>query len=57
MAVKINSEICIGCGICIDECKPAAIFFSGDIVNVIEGDCTDCGVCIKICVKEAITSG
>ena len=56
MAAKVNAEVCIGCGICIDECKPVAIFFSGDIVEVIEEDCTDCGVCAKICVMGAITS-
>ncbi len=56
MTVKVNAETCIGCGICIDECKPAAIFFAGDIVEVIEEDCTDCGNCFAICVMGAITS-
>ena len=56
MTVKVNSEDCIGCGICIDECKPAAIFFSGNIVEVIEEDCTNCGDCVQICVVRAITS-
>jgi ferredoxin len=56
MAAKVYAETCIGCGICIDECRPAAIFFSSDIAEVIEEDCTDCGDCVKICVMEAITS-
>jgi NAD-dependent dihydropyrimidine dehydrogenase PreA subunit len=54
MVVKVNPEACIRCGICIDECKPAAIFFSADIVEVIEEDCTDCGDCVEICVTGAI---
>ena len=56
MTVKVNPETCIKCGICIDECKPAAIFFSGDIVEVIEEDCTNCGDCVKICVMGAIAA-
>ena len=56
MAIKVNPETCIGCGICIDECKPAAIFFSDDVVEVIEEDCTNCGDCVQICVMGAITA-
>jgi ferredoxin len=55
MAVKVEAETCIRCGICIDECKPAAIFFSDDTAEIIEEDCTDCGHCVKICVIGAIT--
>lgn len=55
MAVKVEAETCIRCGICIDECKPAAIFFSDDTVEIIKEDCTDCGHCLKICVMGAIT--
>lgn len=55
MTAKVDKEACIGCGICIDECKAAAIFFSGDTVDVIAEDCTSCGDCVKLCVMEAIT--
>ena len=55
MKAKINPETCIGCGICIDACKVAAIFFSGNIVEVIEEDCIACGDCVELCVMDAIT--
>ena len=56
MAIKVNGETCIRCGICIDECKAAAIFFADDGVEVIDEDCTSCGECAKLCVMGAITS-
>lgn len=55
MNAKVDPETCIGCGICIDECKVAAILFAGNIVEVIEEDCTACGDCAKLCVMGAIT--
>jgi len=55
MKAKIDPEMCIGCGICIDECKAAALFFSENIIEVIEEDCTECSECAKLCVMGAIT--
>ena len=55
MKAKVDPDLCIGCGICIDECKAAAIFFSGTIAEVIEEDCTECGDCATLCVMDAIT--
>jgi NAD-dependent dihydropyrimidine dehydrogenase PreA subunit len=55
MKPKVNPEECIGCGVCIDECKAAAIFFSENIVDIIEEDCTECGDCAELCVTGAIT--
>jgi len=55
MKAKPNKQRCIGCGICIDECKVAAIFFSDDTVIVVEEDCTGCGDCVKLCVMDALS--
>ena len=55
MKAKTNKQLCIGCGICIDECKTAAIFFSDDTVIVVEEDCTGCGDCVKLCVMDALS--
>lgn len=52
--LKINEELCIGCGICEDQCAFAAI----EIIDgaAVAGDnCTLCGACVEACEPGAIT--
>lgn len=54
MAVTINADECISCGICIDECPQNAL--SLEDVCVVDADvCIDCGVCVDQCPQEAIS--
>ncbi len=58
----VNTEDCVGCGICADRCQINAI----DIVEAVPGDkksrkafvredrCIGCGVCVAGCKKEAV---
>ena len=55
MAVSINADKCIGCGICVDECPQEALAVD-DVCAVDEGLCIDCGTCIDACPEEAITA-
>ncbi len=51
--LKINEELCIGCGICEDQCTFAAI----EVVegSVVVGDaCNLCGACVDVCEVEAL---
>lgn len=51
--LKINDELCIGCGICEDSCAFAAIEMVDGKVEV--GDsCTLCGACVDVCEVEAL---
>ncbi len=55
MSVKISTEKCIRCGVCIDECPEGAICYrENNMPYVIEEDCTDCGLCVSACCKEAL---
>ena len=54
MAVKIDTEKCTGCGICVEVCLQEAIKV-GDIAEVDGEKCTDCGTCAEECPNEAIT--
>lgn len=54
MAVKIDTEKCTGCGICVEVCPQEAIKV-GDIAEVDGEKCTDCGTCVDGCPNEAIT--
>lgn len=60
--LKFNSDLCIGCGMCIRVCSPGAI---KKIVKNIDdgqeitmefnmGSCTFCGMCSDFCAKHSI---
>jgi ferredoxin len=51
--VKINSDVCTGCGGCIDLCPAIAISMVNDMVVVNNDICTECQICIKVCPMRA----
>ena len=49
MAYKINTDECLACGACVDECPVEAIS-EVDGKYVIDADkCIDCGTCKDVC--------
>lgn len=56
MAVKVNKEICLGCGACGGVCPTGAIQLGDDCKAECNPDvCVDCGACIDTCPVEAIS--
>lgn len=51
---KINSEPCIGCGVCLDRCQMNAIIPKDEIFTVTKRRCIGCGNCIDYCPTDAI---
>jgi len=52
--LKINEEVCIGCGICESSCPFGAIEMAEGVPHV--GDtCTLCGACVESCEVEALS--
>lgn len=49
----INSNKCIGCEICKDECPVQAIQRDGDVCVIVEETCIGCGNCAETCPMEA----
>lgn len=49
----IDQDRCIGCGLCMKNCRFDAIKFK-DIYEVDYFDCEGCGVCEEICPVDAI---
>lgn len=51
---RINSELCIGCGQCVDRCPVDAINLED--YAVVEKDlCLGCGLCASMCPENAIS--
>ena len=50
----IDSELCIGCGTCIDRCPVNAILVK-DIAEIDRDRCLGCGLCASVCSEEAIS--
>ncbi|MFW9866779.1 MAG: 4Fe-4S binding protein [Candidatus Thorarchaeota archaeon] len=53
---QINTELCVGCGICVEKCHQLIIELNED--GVAERDkerCIGCGVCAYFCPENAIS--
>ena len=53
--IKVNSEKCIGCGMCVKDCAANNIELKGNKADIYTNDCIMCGHCEAVCPKEAIT--
>ena len=56
MSIKINTDLCVSCGSCIEACPGNLIKFNEDSTAFIKypKDCWGCSSCIKECGVNAI---
>lgn len=54
MGLRIDAELCTGCGTCLDECAYDALELVDDIARVND-NCTLCRACLEVCPVEAIS--
>lgn len=54
MAVIVDVEQCIGCGMCEEVCPSEAILVIREIAEVDEELCDDCGTCIEECPEGTL---
>ena len=52
---EVDSDLCVGCGICEDRCNVDAITIEDNIAEVNKARCIGCGVCIPTCASEAMS--
>ena len=51
----VDEDLCVGCGICVDECYPGAIALQDEGIASIDDDaCIRCGVCHSVCPEDAV---
>ncbi len=51
----INKEMCVGCGICVDNCPMNAITQDDNMIAFInDAGCIRCGKCHDVCPQEAV---
>jgi ferredoxin len=51
----VNEDLCVGCGVCVDDCPVGAITLKDDRKAIINEDkCIRCGRCHDVCPQEAV---
>jgi|LAHS01.1.fsa_nt_gb ferredoxin len=56
MPVKVDKDLCIGCGACTGVCPVTAMTLGDDgKAQSDESTCIDCGACIGTCPVSAIS--
>ena len=51
--VRIDTDKCVGCGICVKTCPAHNIELKNKKAKIILDDCLMCGQCTAVCPKEA----
>jgi nitroreductase/NAD-dependent dihydropyrimidine dehydrogenase PreA subunit len=54
--MNVNSEKCIGCGLCVKDCFPNCIEVVNGKAEINNITCMKCGHCIAVCPKGAIST-
>ena len=52
--LRVRSDLCRGCGICIESCPQQAISIVSGTAYIIQKWCNQCRRCVEACPQEAI---
>ena len=53
--VRIDTDKCVGCGLCVKDCVGEHLFLTRNGAAVKPGACPECGHCYAICPRNAVT--
>jgi ferredoxin len=52
--LRVRSDLCRGCGICIESCPQQAISIVSGTAYIIQNKCNQCRRCVEVCPQGAI---
>jgi len=52
--LKVNKDLCVGCGLCAESCPRGAISLPWGQAEIDQNRCNSCRQCINICPQAAI---
>ncbi len=52
--VRINAELCTGCGGCINICPVCALVLDTNDKAQVNQNCNDCKICVQACPVNAL---
>lgn len=55
LLIDIDTNACVRCGACIDECFMGSLTLEGDRVVRNEETCKGCGRCVTVCPHDAVS--
>jgi len=50
----INEDLCVGCGVCADDCPVSTISMVDEKARISMDGCIHCGICHGVCSQEAV---
>jgi len=56
LKMQIDTELCSGCGACVEACPSEAISLQANIATITKRLCTECGACVEVCPTGALTA-
>lgn len=52
--IQINTEKCVGCGMCVKDCFPHNLMIENGKARTVSENCMQCGHCVAICPANAV---
>ena len=55
--LKVNKDLCVGCGLCAESCPRGAISLPWGQAEIDQNRCNSCRFCVEVCPQGAIVEG